>query len=101
MVVHILLSGRLKLDGYGRGMPDNGDGTFRLVLPAGGTVLDIVRSISIPPEQVALTMRNGRRCDLGTEVRSGDRIVLVPPDVAALWRALGRMDVAVESVLDF
>lgn len=101
MIVRVLLSGRLKLDGYCRGMPENGDGTFQIDLPPGGTVQDVLGRLSIPLEQVTMTMRNGRRCEFETPVRPGDRIVLVPPDVAALWSALGRMDMAAESVLSF
>ena len=37
MNVNVLLSGRLKIDGYGKGKPENGDGTYRLNLPKGRT----------------------------------------------------------------
>jgi hypothetical protein len=48
MTVNVLLSGRLKLDGYGQ-----------------------------------------------------DRVILMPPDVAALWRFLGVQNMGMESVCDF
>ena len=88
MTVNILLSGRLKIDDYGRGRPSNGDGTFRLALKEGGTVQDVIGGMSVPPEKITLTMLNGRQCQEETALRSGDRVILIPQDVAILWRAL-------------
>lgn len=101
MTVSVLLSGRLKLDGYGDGHPVNEDTTFRLALDEGSTVKDVIAGMGVPKAAVAMTMRNGRKCQHESDVRAGDRIILIPPDVAALWRALGAMNLGAESVFDF
>jgi hypothetical protein len=101
MTIQVLLSGRLRLDGYGQGQPVNGDGTFPLDLSQEGTVRDVVQTLGIPEAQVAMTMRNGRKCGTGDPVQSGDRVILIPPDVACLWRFLGSMNLGAESVFDF
>ena len=101
MNVNVLLSGRLRLDGYGRGKPENRDGTFRLTLPGGSTVQDVIQDMNVPPARVALTMLNARKCEVTAPVKSDDRVILVPSDVAALWRALGVMNMGMESVCDF
>jgi len=88
VTVNVLLSGRLRIDGYGRGQPLNGDGTFRLALKEGGTVQDIIGGMSVPSERVTLTMLNGRQCQVEQALRPGDRVILIPEDVAVLWRAL-------------
>jgi len=101
MGINILLSGRLKLAGYGQGKPQNGDGTFRLNLGKGSTVREAIHSMGIPVDEVVMTMLNGRKCDLGVRVEPDDRVILIPRDVAALWQAFGRMNLGVESVFDF
>ena len=101
MGINVLLSGRLKLDGYGQGKPENGDGTFRLALPEGSTVRQVIRGMGVPSSKVTMTMINGRKCEVGTRVKPGDRVILIPSDVAALWRALGTMNMGMESVFDF
>ena len=99
--VNVLLSGRLRLDGYGRGHPLRRDGTFQLSHGRGSTVQDVVRGMGVPLDQVAMTMVNGQKCQQGSGVRSGDRVILIPPDVAALWRFLGTQNLGAESVFDF
>ncbi|MBI5956543.1 MAG: MoaD/ThiS family protein [Chloroflexi bacterium] len=101
MTVNVLLSGRLKLDGYGRGKPENGDGTFPLALPEGSTVQEVIQGMNVPFNKVVMTMLNGRKCERGTSLRARDRVILIPSDVAALWRALGVMNMGMESVFDF
>jgi hypothetical protein len=101
MGINILLSGRLKWAGYGQGKPDNGDGTFRLNLGEGSTVQEIIHSLGIPFDHVVMTMINGRKCDVGASVKPDDRVILIPQDVAALWRAFGRLNLGMESVFDF
>jgi hypothetical protein len=101
MSINVLLSGRLKLDGYGRGEPENGDGTFRLDLPEGSTVRQVIRGMGVPSGKVAMIMINGRKCEVGASVKPDDRVILIPSDVAALWRALGAMNMGMESVFDF
>ena len=101
MGINVLLSGRLKLDGYGKGKPENGDGTFRLNLGEGSTVRQVIRGMGVPSSKVVMTMINGRKCEVGAKVKPGDRVILIPEDVAALWRALGTMNMGMESVFDF
>ena len=101
MTVNVLLSGRLKLDGYGRDKPENGDGTVRLALSDGSTVQQIIRGLGIPLSKVTMTMLNGRQCGVEAKVSTDDRVILIPQDVAALWRALGRLNMGMESVFDF
>lgn len=101
MTVNVLLSGRLKLDGYGQHHPANGDGTLRLGLGDGSTVSEVIRDMAVPSSQVAMTMINGRKCRIEEKLKSGDRVILIPPDVAALWRFLGNHNLGAESVFDF
>ena len=101
MNVNVLLSGRLKIDGYGKGRPQNGDGTYRLALADGSTVNEIIQGMHVPPERVALTMLNARKCEVTAPVKAEDRVILIPSDVALLWRHLGMMNLGAESVFDF
>jgi len=101
MKINVLLSGRLKLEGYGWGRPENGDGTVALNLQDGSTVGQVVRGMGIPSEKVVLTMINGYKCEMEARVRPNDRVILIPQDVAALWRAFGRLNLGMESVFDF
>ncbi|MCL5950754.1 MAG: hypothetical protein M1132_03375 [Chloroflexi bacterium] len=88
MTVDVLLSGRLKLDGYGRGHAMNADSTYRLALGEGSTVRDVIGGMGVPSEQVTMTMINGCQCPAEEKIKSGDRVILIPRDVAALWRGL-------------
>jgi hypothetical protein len=101
MTVHVLLSGRPKLDGYGQGSPMSDDGTFPLSLRQGSTVRDVIRGMGVPTDRVTMTMINGRKCQMESGVKSGDRVILIPSDVAALWRFLGSQNLGAESVFDF
>jgi hypothetical protein len=101
MSINVLLSGRLKLDGYGKGKPENGDGTFHLNLGEGSTVREVIRGMGVPSSKVAMTMINGRKAEVGARVKADDRVILIPSDVAFLWRALGKMNMGMESVFDF
>jgi hypothetical protein len=101
ITVNVLLSGRLKLDGYGRGKLENGDGSFSLVLPEKSMVQQAIQGMGIPSRKVTMTMLNGRNCERGTRLRSGDRVILIPSDVAALWRYLGAMNMNKETVFDY
>jgi hypothetical protein len=64
MGINVLLSGRLKLDGYGQGRPENGDGTFRLALPEGSTVEQVIQGMGVPSSRFVSGWRpkNRRRC---------------------------------------
>ena len=101
ITVNVLLSGRLKLDGYGRGKSENGDGTFSLALPERSMVQQAIRGMGIPSNKVAMTMLNGRNCEPETRLKTGDRVILIPSDVAALWRYLGAMNMNKETVFDY
>jgi len=101
MNVNVLLSGRLRLDGYGRGKSENDDLTYRLDLPAGSTVKEVIRGMNVPSAKVAATMINGRTCNVAAPVKPDDRVVLIPSDVALLWRHLGLMNLGAEGVIDF
>jgi hypothetical protein len=101
MNVNVLLSGRLRLDGYGKGMPENRDRTYRVALPKGSAVQDVIQGMNVPASKVTMTMLNGRKCDVATRLKPEDRVVLIPSDVALLWRHLGAMNLGAESVFDF
>jgi hypothetical protein len=101
MNVNVLLSGRLRLDGYGMGKPENHDSTYQLALPEGSTVNDVIRGLNIPSEKVVMTMLNARKCDVTAPIKREDRVILIPSDVALLWRHLGKMNLGAESVFDF
>jgi hypothetical protein len=101
MTVDVLLSGRLRLDGYGQRYSRREDGTIRLSLKQGGTVQDVIEGMGVPTERVTMTMLNGRKCQPASAVHSGDRLILIPPDVALLWRFLGKQNLGAESVFDF
>jgi hypothetical protein len=57
--------------------------------------------MGVPSDKVIMTMINGRKCEVGTRVKPDDRVILIPQDVAALWRAFGRLNMGMESVFDF
>ena len=99
--VNVLLSGRLKLDGFGRGKPASDDGTYQLALEDDSTVAEAIRGLGVPANRVALTMVNARQCRADARLKAGDRVILIPPDVAALWRFLGTQNLGMESVFDF
>ncbi len=101
MTVDVLLSGRLYLQGYGRGKKANAPGWFELRMDGGKTVEEAIQAMGVPADEVAMTMLNGRKCEVGARLKPGDRVILIPSDVAALWRALGVMNMGMESVFDF
>jgi len=101
MNVNVLLSGKLRLDGYGRDKPENGDGTYRLALPQGSTVRHVIQGMNVPASRVVMTMINARRCEVTAPLKADDRVILAPADVAILWRHLGAMNMGMESVCDF
>lgn len=101
MAIDVLLSGRLKLDGYGRGLPRSGDGTVRVLLAEGGTVRDVIHRLSVPVDRVAMIMVNARQNPPTMVLHTGDRVILIPADVAALWRFLGLQNLGAGTVCDF
>jgi hypothetical protein len=101
MNVNVLLSGKLRLDGYGRGKPKNSDGTYRLTLQEGSTVQDVIQGMGVPHARVTMTILNAHKCESKALVQPDDRIILVPSDVAALWHHLELMSLGEEIVCDF
>lgn len=101
MTVDVMLSGRLRIDGYGQRHKRRDDGTFPLSLRQGSTVQDVIQGVGVPRDRVTMTMLNGRKCQPASRVRSGDRVILIPSDVAMLWRFLGMQNLGAESVFDF
>jgi hypothetical protein len=57
--------------------------------------------MDVPLSEVAMTMRNARKCTVTTPVKADDRVVLAPSDVAILWRHLGVMNMGVAGPCDF
>ncbi len=100
MLVNVLLSGTLKSDGYGRDLPANEDGTFQLALEEGSTLPDAIRRVGVPPERVAMTVVNGRESRDGLILKPGDRIVLAPSEVAAMWRNVALRNLGRKGVLE-
>ena len=92
MEIDVLLSGMLRIQGYGHDRPLREDGTVRVRMDQRSTVQDVIRRLGIPVRRVVMTMLNGRQCQTTTVLRQGDRVILIPEDVAALWRALGRQN---------
>lgn len=100
VTVNVLLSGRLYLDGYGRGHRRNADSTYRLALADGSTVRDVIGSMGVPSQKVTMTMINGRQCRTQQRVQPGDRVILIPQDVAVLWKAFRRQNLGMGIGLD-
>lgn len=92
MEIDVLLSGMLRIQGYGQGHPLREDGTLRVETGHRSTVTDVIRQLGIPVGRVVMTMRNGRQCQPAASLKPGDRVILIPEDVAMLWRALGRQN---------
>ena len=77
------------------------DHTYRLTLPEGSTVREVIRGMGVPFSKVTLTMVNGHKCESTVRVHSDDRVILIPSDVASLWRYFGKMNLGAESVFSF
>ena len=101
MTVNVSLSGRLVLDGYGQGYPTNSDGTYQLGLGEGSTAGDIIHSMGVPFDQVAMIKINGHECQVEADVKAGDRIALIAPDVAPFWRYVGLQNLGMNGIVDF
>jgi hypothetical protein len=101
MTVNVLLSGKLALDGYGNGHPKSDDGTFRLALEEGTTAQDIIASMGVPSHEVTMVRINGCKSQPEADVVAGDRVVLIPADVASLWRYVGLLNLGMSDVCDF
>lgn len=78
MTINVLPLGELKLNGHTQGHPRSGKGTFRLALPEGSTVQDVMGSMGLPSSKVAVTAINGCMCQAGADLEPGDWVVLVP-----------------------
>ncbi len=100
VTVNVLLSGKLYLDGYGRGHVRNPDSTYRLTLGEKSTVRDVIGGMGVPARKVTMTMINGRQCRAEQRVQPGDRVILIPQDVAVLWKAFRRQNLGMGIGLD-
>ncbi|HEY75559.1 MAG TPA: hypothetical protein G4O00_05175 [Thermoflexia bacterium] len=100
MAVKVLLSGRLYVRGYGQDKKNGLPGWFELDLQGGETVQEVIEAMGVPSDEVSITMVNGKECKREASVRDGDRVILIPPDVAALWRYLSAMSMHFGSVFD-
>ena len=67
----------------------------------GSTVREVIRGMDVPFSQVTMTMVNGHKCDVTAHLKSDDRVILIPSDVALFWRHLGKMNVGADSVFEF
>jgi molybdopterin converting factor small subunit len=56
-----------------------GKGDFRLDMPAGSKVIDIIEKLGIPREEVKLAMINGVLKDVDHVLNEGDRVGFFPP----------------------
>jgi sulfur carrier protein ThiS len=90
--IDVLLSGMLRIQGYGHGHPLRADGTVRVRMQQRCTVADVIQRLGIPVQRVVMAMLNGRQCRTTADLKQGDRVILIPEDVAMLWRALGRQN---------
>jgi hypothetical protein len=101
MNVNVLLSGQLKLGGYGKDKPQNRDRTYRLALPEGSTVREVIQGMGIPYSEVLMTMLNGRKCDLMAHVRADDRVALIPPDMVFFWGQFDWLNLAADGAFSY
>jgi molybdopterin converting factor small subunit len=74
---------------------------FRASLAEAGTVRKVAQSLGVPADRVAMFVVNVQQCPPGTALHEGDRVILIPADVAALWRFLGLQNLGADSVFDF
>ena len=44
---------------------------------------------------------NGRQCEMGADVKAGDRVALIAQDVAAFWHYVGLQNLGMNGVIDF
>ena len=55
--------------------PDQG---LTMALGANQTLLDLANQLGLPTQDIKITMLNGRRVDLDTQVSDGDRVAFFP-----------------------
>jgi hypothetical protein len=55
----------------------------------------------VPFDQVAMIKINGRECQAEADVKAGDRIALIAPDVAPFWRFVGLQNLGMNGIVDF
>ncbi|TWH48017.1 MoaD/ThiS family protein [Sporomusa sp. KB1] len=74
MVVEVRLYATLR-----RYTPTRPNGVITVEVPAGITVLDLVKKIEVDPTEIHLIMINGIGCELEKIICDGDRVGLFPP----------------------
>ena len=57
------------------------DSEGKTTIKDGETVLDLVRFLGLPEEQVRLIAVNGKQSDLGTVLSEGDTVFIFPPAI--------------------
>ncbi len=62
-----------------RHAPASPNGVMAVEMPAGSTVLELVRALNLDPKEVHLIMVNGTGCGFEQPISDGDRIGLFPP----------------------
>lgn len=73
MVVQVLLYATLRSFG------PEGKGDFKLDIPDGSNVLDVIQKLGMPIEEVKLTMINGVLKEFDYVLKEGDRVGFFPP----------------------
>lgn len=72
VVISLSTTLRQHVPGY---RPDQG---LALAWDGHGSALELARKIGLPIEDVKITMLNGRRVELNTPVKDGDRVAFFP-----------------------
>jgi hypothetical protein len=92
MKVNVILWETLAQANYGSGCPKGDDGALQVALDPGARVQDVIERLGVPSGQVALIRINGHKGRLEANVRAGDRIDLIPQEVASSWRHRARLN---------
>lgn len=73
MIVHVQAQGHLR-----QFRPD-GREAFAIDLPAGATVLDLIRASHLPWEEIGLVAVNGIKAEESATLAEGDQVLLLAP----------------------
>ena len=99
MQVSVLLTGKLRTDGICAECERDHEGRIPLEIRQGACVEDIIHILRIPPCLVAGVTLNGSRCSLSSPLNPGDRVMLMPPEIAPLWRYTQPVETWTDTVL--
>ena len=96
--ISVYVSSRLSLQRFGWGRPIACDGNQSLTVKEGSTLREAIDRVGIPADQLAIPTINGHRpCSLDTRLTSGDRLILIPSNLAVLRRILSRQGQGISS----